>query len=402
MMNSGHLTARSATTLLSRAKVYPSPESAPIENCDVLVSNGRIFAVGPNNKIRTRRGTNVLDCSGLVVTAGFWNSHTHLLAPGLLHAESLSAEQISWQLEEMFTRWGFTTVFDIASVLENTNKIRRRVKNGEVRGPRILTVGGPFYAKGGTPIYVKRFLEANEIPSAEVNSVHEAVERVRSQIRDGADGVKIFTGSIVRGGVLIMPPILAKRIVAEGHKAGRPVFAHPSNMAGIEVALQSGVDVLAHTAPMSGVWTKSLTGRMKAAHIALIPTLTLFEVEERKAHASAEETEDVVNLALGELKAYSAAGGQILFGTDVGYIDQFDTAEEFRLMSRARMNFRQILASLTTSPAERFGYSDRRGRIVVGMDADLVVLKDDPAKDVAAFSKVRYAIVAGKVVYSTS
>ena len=36
-----------------------------------------------------------------------------------------------------------------------------------------------------------------------------------------------------------------------------------------------------------------------------------------------------------ELKSYSAAGGQILFGTDVGYTDAFDTTEEYRLMSAA-------------------------------------------------------------------
>jgi 2-methylisocitrate lyase-like PEP mutase family enzyme len=43
--------------------------------------------------------------------------------------------------------------------------------------------------------------------------------------------------------------------------------------------------------------------------------------------------------AVQRSKAYSDAGGQVLFGTDVGYIDRFDTAEEFQLMSRAGMNF---------------------------------------------------------------
>jgi len=78
------------------------------------------------------------------------------------------------------------------------------------------------------------------------------VARVGRQVRDGADGIKIFAGSIESDGVLIMPVDLAKAIVAEAHRLGRPVFAHPSNEQGIEVALQSGVDVLAHVAPMSG------------------------------------------------------------------------------------------------------------------------------------------------------
>ena len=60
----------------------------------------------------------------------------------------------------------------------------------------------------------------------------------------------------------------------------------------------------------------------------------------------------------------------------------------------------QILAALTTNPAQRFGYASRRGRIALGMDGDVVVLGADPALDAAGFSKVRYTIVGGKVIYS--
>ena len=54
------------------------------------------------------------------------------------------------------------------------------------------------------------------------------------------------------------------------------------------------------------------------------------------------------------------------------------------------MSYGQILASLTTNPARRFGYSNHKGRIAKGMDADLVVLNADPAQDAAGFSRVRY------------
>jgi imidazolonepropionase-like amidohydrolase len=387
---------------LLHAKIYPSPADPPIEDGTILVHNGHIRAVGPSAKVkapRFARAVTVLNCQSLVVTAGFWNSHVHIFTPSLLHAEKRSSDEISSQLDQMLTRWGFTTVFDIASVLDNTNNIRRRIANGEVRGPRILTVGEPFYPKGGTPIYVKGFLEENHVPSAEVQSTPQAVQRVRQQIGDGADGIKIFTGSITAAGVLSMPTDLAKAIVSEAHRAGKPVFAHPSNTEGLEIAMQSGVDVLAHTAPMSGDWTPALVERMKSAHLALTPTLTLFDVEAKKAKVSAEENAMWIQQAVQELKVYSDGGGQVLFGTDVGYIDQFDTAEEFALMSRAGMNFQQILASLTTSPATRFGYSGRSGRIAKGMDADLVVLDGDPAKDVTAFSKVHQVIRGGKLSY---
>jgi imidazolonepropionase-like amidohydrolase len=347
---------------------------------------------------RFARSVTVIHCEGMIVTAGFWNSHVHILLPGLLHAEKLSSEQINSQLETMLTRWGFTTVFDIASVLENTTLIRRSIESGEVKGPRILTVGEPFWGKGGTPIYVKGFLEANHINIRDVESAAQGVERVRQQIRDGADGIKIFANSIEQDGILTMPLDLAQAIVAEAHHGGKPVFAHVSDHQGIEVAVQSGVDILAHTTYSGGPWSSSLVERLKVAHTALIPTLTLWHVEIK--NDSPEEFEKGMNtVVLPQLLDYSEAGGQILFGTDVGYIEQFDTSEEFTWMSRAGLGYQQILASLTTNPAERFGYAAHSGRIAKGMDADLVVLRGDPARDVTAFSKVAFTIRQGKIIF---
>jgi imidazolonepropionase-like amidohydrolase len=182
------------------ARIYPSPSALPIENGSILVHDGHIVAVGPNARIKVPQGATVIDCTGLVVTAGFWNSHVHILTPGLLHAGKLSPEEITSQLEEMFTRWGFTTVFDIASVLQNTNLIRRRIASGEVIGPKILTVGEPFWVKGGTPVYVRGFLDANHISIPEVESAAQARGRVPKQIHDGADGIKIFANSIEQDG----------------------------------------------------------------------------------------------------------------------------------------------------------------------------------------------------------
>jgi imidazolonepropionase-like amidohydrolase len=335
----------------------------------------------------------------MVVTAGFWNSHVHIFTPGLLHSEKLSSSELSSKLEAMLTRWGFTTVFDIASLLDNTNSIRRRIDSGEARGPRILTVGEPFYPKGGIPVYIRGFLEENHVSLPEDDSPAQAAERVRRQIQNGAYGVKIFAGSIQSQSVLVMPLDFATAIVAEAHRAGKPVFAHPSNTEGIEVALKSGVDILAHTAPMSGPWTPDLVQRIKAARIALVPTLTLFELEYKKFGGTPEEVAETIRVASQQLKSYSDAGGQILFGTDVGYTDQFDTAEEFTLMSRAGLTWQQILASLTTNPAERFGFATRFGRIAKGLDADIVVLSADPAQDVAAFSKVAFTIRQGKILF---
>jgi imidazolonepropionase-like amidohydrolase len=391
--------ASASDLALVGSKIYTSPTEPPIENGSIVIHDGKIAAVGPSNAIKIPPHADVVDCKGLVVTAGFWNSHVHILPPGLLHAENQSAQEINSQLQQMFTKWGFTTVFDIASILQNTLLIRRRIESGEVLGPRILTVGEPFWVKGGTPIYVKHYLEENHISIPEVESIAQAKERVHQQIQNGADGVKIFANSIEQNGVLTMPLELAQAIVREAHAEHRPVFAHVTNDEGIEVALKSGADILAHTTPNGSPWSSSLVQQMTSTHTALTPTLTLWD-EELKGHATPDEVEKWIRKAADQLQTFSQAGGQVLFGTDIGYIHHYDTTEEFTWMSRAGMNFPKILAALTTNPAQRFGYSNHSGRIAKGMDADLVVLNGDPEHDITALSDVRYTIRAGKIIYS--
>jgi imidazolonepropionase-like amidohydrolase len=126
----------------------------------------------------------------------------------------------------------------------------------------------------------------------------------------------------------------------------------------------------------------------------------LFEVEAKKSGESDENLKKDMDAAVQQIKAYSAAGGQILFGTDVGYIDAFDTTEEYRQLGRA-LDWRQILEALTVAPAQRFGYAAHKGRITLGQDADLVVLDADPAKDLTAFAKVRLTIRGGRTIFDS-
>ena len=66
-------------------------------------------------------------------------------------------------------------------------------------------------------------------------------------------------------------------------------------------------------------------------------------------------------------------------------------------MHRA-LSERQILASLTTNPAQYFKAA-KKGRVEKGFDADVVVLDGDPLADVTNLAKIAYTIRAGKVIY---
>ncbi len=159
------------------------------------------------------------------------------------------------------------------------------------------------------------------------------------------------------------------------------------NLAGLEVALAAHVDVLAHAVEDTRGMTPDHLKRMRAQDMALIPTLKLF----------AEDSH--LYEILDEVRDYQRAGGQLLFGTDVGFLADYDPTTEYTLLATAGLSWREILATLTTSPAARFGDSARRGRIAPGMDADLAVLATSPVSDPRAFANIRYTLRAGTVIY---
>lgn len=383
------------------ARIIASPEAEPVERGVVLMRDGRIEAVGAD--LAVPADAERIDAAGATVVAGYWNSHIHLIAAPLADAAGRPAAELEKALAEQYLRWGFTTVFDLASQPGNAFALRERIAAGELAGPRVLTVDAPFFPEHGTPIYVLEFDGLGEQARAfEVDTPAQARERGQRQLAQGADGVKVFAGAILGGAndVLPMDVEIARAAIAPALAAGKPAFAHPTNLAGLRVALDSGVNVLSHVAPVAGPWPAEIVREMVERRVALVPTLTLYQVELAKEGAPDKVRDRVVALGQRQLGDFAAAGGVVLFGTDSGYMDRYDTRDELRLMAGAGLDWRQILASLTTAPAAHVGGGVQRARLEPGEAADLVLLDADPTRDAAAFASVRQVLRAGRTVYT--
>ena len=126
-----------------------------------------------------------------------------------------------------------------------------------------------------------------------------------------------------------------------------------------------------------------------------LPTLKLLPYELAKEQVPTNVAERIVHDSVREFGRFAAAGGKVLFGTDVDYMTDTDPSQEYELMALAGMSPMQILASLTTTPAERWNEAQKRGRLAPGMDADIVVLNDDPARSARHFASVRCALRGG-------
>jgi N-acetylglucosamine-6-phosphate deacetylase len=63
-----------------------------------------------------------------------------------------------------------------------------------------------------------------------------------------------------------------------------------------------------------------------------------------------------------------------MFGTDTGFLRDYDPKEEYRQLFLCGFSARQVLAMLTTIPSRRFGVSELKGKVAVGMEGDLTIL----------------------------
>ena len=254
----------------------------------------------------------------------------------------------------MLTHSGFSSVVDLGSYIVTTSALRRRIASGEVLGPRIFTAGSGIYPPAGVPYYLSNLPPEVRASLPQPSTPAEAAALVQQNIVAGADVLKLFTGSYVaRGHVQPMPLDVARTAVAVAHANHELAFAHPSNLEGVRIAMDSGVDVLAHAPDTVDGVDDALLSKLVAHRMSMIPTLKLFSGEDSIARIRA------IVLKFHQL------GGPLVFGTDTGFLTDYDLTEEYRQLQLARLSFKDVLEMLTTAPAKCFGLKDE-GRLALG------------------------------------
>lgn len=372
---------------ITHATVYASPTAAPTTDTTVLIKHGIISTVGQH--LHLPKNIPTISCQGCFVLAGFWNAHVHFMEPAWNDAAHQPAEKLASLLSDMLTHSGFTTVVDTGSDGENTVALRKRVESGEVAGPRIFTAGAPIFPAHALPYYVIDLPHELLAKMGQPETPEQATAFEDKNRSAGSDILKLFTGSIVRPDHIVpMQEDIAKAAANEAHRYNQLVFSHSSNLAGTRVAIDASVDVLAHTPEDTEGIDDAMLRHMLSQSMTIIPTLKLFSRDD-----------SIAKIRRLDLR-YHELGGRLVYGTDTGFLPDYDQSEEFRQLALSGLSFRDVLAMLTTAPAELFHLSAKEGKVMPGMRADLTILSADPGTGRAeAFTAVRYTIRAGKIIW---
>jgi imidazolonepropionase-like amidohydrolase len=85
----------------------------------------------------------------------------------------------------------------------------------------------------------------------------------------------------------------------------------------------------------------------------------------------------------------------VIFGTDAVALAHGRNADELLCRVRAGQPPTDALLSATAAAAAALGLGDRIGQIVVGYDADLIAVRGDPTREIAAIRNVVFVMRGG-------
>jgi imidazolonepropionase-like amidohydrolase len=250
-------------------------------------------------------------------------------------------------------------------------------------GPPCCAVAGPVItAPGGYPSTTwgaRGFASFADSPA-------QARALVRSLVADGVDLVKVAlepnAGGAAGGSAPVPGPEVLHALVDAAHEAGLPVTAHALTVGMVTRALDAGVDELAHT-PVERLG-EELVMRIVAAGIPVVSTLqTFFSGGEGR-------------VAAANAAALHAAGGTLLYGTDLGNTGTSPGVDprELDRLALAGLGRLGALRRAAETGALSPGFSGPDGRLQVGAQAALVLLPGDPIEEPAVW-RVPTTVIAG-------
>lgn len=375
----------------------------------VVVTQDKITAVGPKQKVPAPANATVIDLKGATLLPGLIEGHSHLL----LHPYNETSWNDQVLLENEAERVaratvharktleaGFTTVRDLGTEGAGYADIglRTAIEKGVIPGPRILAAG-PAIVAGGS--YGPRGFAPNLHPpiAADVaDGVEELIKTVRRQIGQGVDLIKVYADYRWGPNNTAMPTFSIeelKTIVETAHSAGREVAAHAATAEGMRRAVLAGI----HTIEHGDGGTPEVFRLMVEKGVALCPTLAAGEaISEYQGWVKGKDPQPArVEQKHRTFAAALAAGVTICMGGDVGVFTHGDNAQELELMVEYGMQPLDALKSATSINASVFGWGDRIGSIQPGLLADLVAVEGRPDLDIRQLRKVRWVMQGGMV-----
>jgi imidazolonepropionase-like amidohydrolase len=407
-----------ANTAFVNVNVVPMTSERVLAEQTVIVQDGVIITIGGVDAVRVPADATVVDGTDRYLMPGLGEMHAHVSGEG----PDLDRTLV------LFAANGVTT---IRGMLGQTThlKLREDLDSGRRFGPRLIT-SGPS-------------LNGNS-----VNGARDAERQVREQHAQGFDFLKIHPG-------LSRDEFMT--IAGTANELGMPFAGHVPVSVGVEDALASGIATIDHldgylaamlprdsdgAGGVGGFFGVFLADHVDEARLDelvaktveagtwTVPTEILIEqridatppevlaARSDMGYASPAAVADWINVKKTLLEDRNfdravadraialrrelitnlfAANGRVLLGSDapqVFNVPGFATHLELESYIDAGLTPFEALSTGTTAVAEFLG--SNTGEVAVGKDADLVLVNDNPLRDIDNARRIHGVMLRGR------
>jgi len=301
---------------------------------------------------------------------------------------------------------GFTTCRDVGGRELVDVSLRNAIREGEIVGPRMQVATWALSMTGGhgDPTNEVDYHWCNDLESGVADGVDEVRKKVRFDVQQGADLIKI----LATGGVLSAnddprhtgyTQDEMRAAVDEANRLGRFVAAHCHGKEGMIWVSNAGARSIEHGTYMDA----EAAAVLKKNGTWYVPTLYVVEpilAEGNPLHipdGSLAKAREVRGHMRQAFKTALKAGVKIAFGTDAGVFPHGTQVKEFKIYTDLGMTPIQAIGTVTTSAAELMGWSGKVGVVAPGSFADMVAVSGDPTKDITELERVKWVMKGGKV-----
>lgn len=387
------------------------------ENLAIYVKEGKIERIDSDEVIED--GYEVVDVQGKYILPGLINMHVHLAGNGSHSSKQRDNKKlvdmlfsnpvtkaIAYKLVSKYAKLelygGVTTIRTVGGLRNFDTKLRKEIEEGKKIGPTILAANEGITVEGGHMAgSVARVARNNE----------EAVQYVEDSYKQGVDLVKLMiTGGVMDAsekgtpGQMKMPLDMIEAICTRAHELGLLTSAHVESSEGVKAALRYGVDSIEHGARPDQETIELFIQKGAFLITTLSPALpyALFDpsvsgVDEVQLFNGKMVFDGIIECS----KEALANGIPVGLGNDVGcpWITQYDFYRELVYFHKyVGVTNEFAIYTATLQNAILAGVQDSTGSIDEGKYADMLIVKENPLKNLNALRNIDMVIKHGKQI----
>jgi imidazolonepropionase-like amidohydrolase len=398
--------AQPRAVVLDHVRLVDGTGGPAIERGRLVLQGDRIMQVGPDDQIAVPAGAETIDLTGRTIVPGLIDLHFHIE-----NDPKLALRQLSH---------GVTSFRDPGQWDDKFVELRRMIAADNLPGPRIFTAGP--HIDGEHPAYPADSVVARD--------PEEARREAEINVRNGASALKIYFRLPLASAKAVIDVCNARHIPCTAHLEildARELIA--AGLHGIEHVTSLGTSIVSRRtaeayrqavladnearrdgryklfadADLESPEAQALYDLLRTHRPWLDPTLAVFERRaDRPEDGAKPGMVPIMAAGFSRMKQLARRAGlegaRLVMGghSTVPFAGRGEAPwRELELLVESGLSPLEALTAATGTAAGFLYRSDQLGTLRPGRQADLVVLRDNPLRDISAVRTVERVMVAG-------